>query len=132
VGFGSGSALDQSVAYVGYAANSSGSAPVGILLEDMVSYDLTRQHINYYRDEVIIGGKLAIGKKGWWVTNNIIAGATSIAIGDRAVLSSSGNITNVSIANDLNGTWNKALNPMVGRFESTLDEDGYAKVAPDL
>ena len=31
-----------------------------------------------------------------------------------------------------NGTWNKSQNPKVGRFLSTADEDGYAKVEVDL
>jgi hypothetical protein len=128
--FGSGAAMDQSAALVAYAANSSGAAPKGILLEDMVSYDLTRQHINWYRDEVQIGGKLAIGYKGYWVTSNI--STTSLAVGDYAVLGSSGTIYNVSLASEANGSWNKALNPKVGRFMSLADEDGYAKVEIDL
>ena len=128
-GYGSGAANDQSVAYVQYAANSSGAFPLGILLNDMVNYDLTRQHINWYRDEVQMGGKLTVGKKGYWVTNNLTAGAAAIAVGDIAVLTSSGNIMNIPVSASLGAaTWNRALNPLVGKFLSTLDEDGYAKV----
>jgi hypothetical protein len=128
-GFGSGAANDQSVAYVQYSANSSGAYPLGILLQDMVNYDLTRQHINWYRDEVQQGGKLAVGKKGPWVTNSLIQGAAAIAVGDIAVLTSSGNIMNIpQTATYGTTTWNKAVNPKVGQFLSTLDEDGYAKV----
>lgn len=126
--FGSGAAMDQAGNLVQYAANSSGVVPKGILLEDMVSYDLTRQHINWYRDEVQIGGKVAVGVKGYWVTNSLVQGASPIAVGDIAVLTSSGNIMNVTQAAEFSGAWNKALNPRVGRFSSTLDEDGYAKV----
>ncbi len=130
--FGSGAAMDQSAALVQYAANSSGSWPKGMLLQDMVSYDLTRQHLNYYRDEVQIGGKLAIGVKGYWTTNALVQGTSAIAVGDVAVLTSSGNIMNVTQAQEFNGTWNKSQNPRVGRFLSTQDEDGYAKVEVDL
>ena len=39
---GSGAALDQSSSLVTYAADPSGSAPIGILLNDMVDQDQTR------------------------------------------------------------------------------------------
>lgn len=130
VGFGSGGAMDQSQAYVSYPAASSGAVPVGLLLDDMVSIDLTRQHINWYRDEIIIGGKVACGKRGEWVTNMLIQGSAPIAVGDLAVLTSSGNIMNVPLANVY--TVNKALNPPVGKFMSTADEDGYARISVEL
>jgi len=41
---GSGAAMDQGAALVTYTA-ASGKAPIGILLNDMVDLDLTRQHI---------------------------------------------------------------------------------------
>lgn len=129
---GSGGAMDQSAALIQYPANSSGAFPMGILMQDMVSYDLTRQHLNWYRDEVQIGGKLLVLPKGYVTTNSLIQGASAIAAGDYAVLTSSGQIMNMSQANALNGTWNKAQNPMIGRFGSTADEDGYAKVRVEL
>ena len=42
---GSGSALDQSKALVTYASAQSGVVPIGILLNDVVNIDQTRQHI---------------------------------------------------------------------------------------
>lgn len=132
-GFGSGASNDQSVAYVQYAANSSGQVPAGLLLNDMVSIDLTRQHINYYQDQAIIGGKVTLGKRGYWVTNSLIQGPSPIAYGDMAVLTSSGNIMNLPYSYSFGvSPWNKSLNPAVGKFLSTLDEDGYAKLQPDL
>ena len=128
---GSGGAMDQSQALVQYAGASSGNIPAGLLLNDMVSIDLTRQHINWYQDQIIIGGKVTLGKKGYWVTNNLTQGAAAIAAGDVAVLTSSGNIMNVTAAAALT-TLNKAVNPIVGRFMSSLDEDGYAKVQIDI
>lgn len=127
---GSGAAMDQSVALIQYPASSSGAVVRGLLLQDMVQLDLTRQHPNFYRDEVQIGGKLAIADKGYWITNMIIPGATAaIGIGDIAVLCSSGNLTNLPAAAEWGGSaWNKALNPKVGRWTSSQDEDGYAKV----
>ncbi len=129
--WGSGAAMDQSAALVAYAANSSGASPRGMLLNDMVNLDLTRQHPNWYRDEVQIGGKVSVGYKGYWVTNSLTQGVAAIVAGDLAVLTSSGNIMNITPAVAVS-TWNKALNPLVGRFMSLADEDGYAKVEVDL
>lgn len=129
---GSGSAMDQSQALIQYSANSSGQIPAGLLLNDMVSIDLTRQHINYYQDQIIIGGKLTLGKKGYWITNNLIQGPAAITNGDLAVLGSSGNIMNLPAAYEFTSSWNKAVNPLVGRFMSSTDEDGYAKVQVDI
>lgn len=127
---GSGAAMDQSQALIAYAANSSGAFPLGILLNDMVNIDLTRQHINYYQDQTIQGGKLTVGRKGYWITNSLTQGVAAIAVGDIAVLTSSGSIMNVARSSSYN--WNYALTPKVGSFLSTADEDGYAKVSIEL
>jgi hypothetical protein len=124
---GSGAAYDQSQATVGYVANSSGCRPVGILLCDVVDNDLTRMHQNYLRNEVQVGGKVSIAKKGRFVTSNIIG---TPAVGDAAHLTSSGNIMPVTIANSV--TVNRVANPYVGTFDSILDEDGFAAVNVDL
>lgn len=128
--WGSGAALDQSAALVSYQGSTSGQTVAGLLLQDMVNLDLTRQHPNWYRDEVQIGGKVLCAKKGFWVTNMLTQGSAAIAVGDLAVLTSSGSIMNVPQANSYN--WNYAVNPKIGRFESTKDEDGYAKLQLDI
>ena len=126
---GSGAPMDQSQQLIAYSANSSGAIPAGMLLNDMVNYDLTKQHINWHRDEVQQGGKLTLGLRGWWVTNKIIG---TPAAGDRAVLSNSGFVQNVSQQKFLLGQYDPTNNPPVGRFGSTLDEDGYALVRVEL
>lgn len=131
-GIGSGGAMDQSQAYIQYSANSSGQIPAGLLLNDMVSIDLTRQHINYYQDQIIIGGKLSLAKKGTWVTSNLTQGPSPIAYGDLAVLTSSGNIMNLPASYEYTPSWNKSQNPKIGKFLSSADEDGYAKVQVDI
>jgi hypothetical protein len=127
---GSGAAMDQAAALVQYAAATTGVVPAGLLLNDMVSLDLTRQHMNYYQDQTILGGKVTLLKKGYVVTNSLTQGVAAIGVGDVAVLTSSGNLMNVSNANSF--TINKAVNPIVGKFMSTADEDGYAKVQIDI
>jgi hypothetical protein len=131
--FGSGAALDQGAALVTYSASSTGVRPVGMLMGDMVNYDLTRQHINFQRDEVQMGGKVRLMKKGWAVTNNVVG---TPAVGDDAVLTSSGSVLPINVVNtsatNYTASPNYALRPKVGYFGSTKDEDGYAKLFVDL
>jgi len=124
---GSGAAMDQGTALVTYTA-ASGKAPMGILLNDMVNLDLTRQHINQHKDEVQKGGKVTILRKGYVVTSNL-ACATAPSAGEPAFVTLGGNIANSgsNIADD-SGT----ANTPVGIFLSSMDQDNYAKVEIDL
>tara|TARA_R100000664_G_scaffold8047_2_gene13425 strand:+ start:7413 stop:7904 length:492 start_codon:yes stop_codon:yes gene_type:complete len=125
---GSGAAMDQGGALVTYAALPSGKIPVGLLVNDMVNIDLTRQHINQHKDEVQKGGKVTLIRKGYVVTNNI-EGTTPTA-GAPAYVAHSGNISIADLSND--DTDADGSTRIVGRFLSTVDEDGYAKVYIDL
>ena len=120
---GSGAAMDQSTALVTYAATGSGKVPMGILLNDMVNLDLTRQHINWYKDEVQKGSKVTLLRKGFVVTNKI-QGATPAA-GDNVFVAHSGNMSKTDIVG--HGT-----QPVIGVFLSGLDQDGYAKIEVNL
>ncbi len=66
---GSGASMDNGAALVTYSAAPSGKVPMGLLLNDMVNIDLTRQHLNQHKDEVQKGGKVTLLTKGWVVTN---------------------------------------------------------------
>lgn len=120
---GSGAAMDQSVQLATYAASPSGSKPIGVLINDMVSLDLTRQHLNQYKDEVQIGGKVTIWEKGEVVTNRIQPGIT-ITAGQTAYLHASGYVSNTNFLDHTNN--------VVGRWMSLKDQDGYAKLAVNL
>ena len=125
---GSGAAMDQGAALVTYAAQPSGKVAVGLLVNDMVNIDLTRQHLNQYKDEVQKGGKVTLLQKGYVVTNNLEGTAPSA--GNAAFLAHSGNLaTSDTIADD---TDTNGHGRIVGRFLSGVDEDGYAKVYIDL
>lgn len=113
---GSGVSLDQAVNVVTYAANSSGKVPIGMLQNDVVNYDLTRQILNVHKDEVQIGGKVTLTKKGWHVTDMIVG---TPAAGGSGYLSSSGYIQTVAATS--------LVNPYVGRFMTTKDQDNFAK-----
>ena len=94
---GSGAAMDQGEALVTYAAVPSGKVPVGLLLNDMVNIDLTRQHLNQHKDEVQKGGKVTLLRKGYVVTDNIQG---SPSAGDPAYVAHSGNLAASDLSND--------------------------------
>ena len=119
---GSGAAMDQSEQLASYVAAPSGEAPLGILICDMVNLDLTRQHENWYKEEVQQGGKVTIWPKCTVVTDRIYPGQTPTA-GQTAYVVHSGYIGN----SDFIGG-----NLVVGKFLSTKDEDGYCKVSVNL
>lgn len=116
---GSGVSLDDANNVVTYAVNPSGAVAKGILVQDVVNVDLTRTHVNFYKNETVAGRKVTLVRKGWIVTNAIIG--TPVA-GNPAYLGASGNIAVVQAAGA----------PAVGKFETTKDADGYAKVSIDL
>ena len=118
----SGAAMDQGGNKVKYG---TAGVPVGILLNDVVNKDLTRTHLNQYKDDVQKGGKVTVLTRGWVVTNMIETSIDPVA-GDIAYVSASeaGDLTNVAPG----GSGSLA----VGRFMSQKDADGYAKVYVNL
>mgnify|MGYP003627822493 FL=1 len=121
---GSGAAMDQSLALVSIQGATGSVIPVGVLLNDVVDIDLTRQHINWHKDEVQKGGKVSILKKGYVVTDQIEGTPTAgaLAFMDDA---DTGKFAVAASIDDGEYT-------AVGRFMSTTDEDGYAKVEVNL
>lgn len=120
---GSGAAMDQSQSLVSYPITSSGKTPIGVLLNDMVDIDLTRQSLNRYKNEVQKGSKVTLLRKGYVVTNKIQG--TPVA-GGNVYVAHSGNVS----PTDLVG--GDEPNPVVGTFLSSMDQDGYAKVEFNL
>jgi hypothetical protein len=128
---GSGAAMDQGAALVrGSGAAASGTIPIGLLLNDVVNLDLTRTHINWHKDEVQLGGKVAVLRRGVVVTN-VISGSAGVAAGEDAYYtaatfgSETNKFTNVNESDQEEDT-------RVGRFLSSEDEDGYVKVEINL
>tara|TARA_B100000085_G_scaffold257498_1_gene258854 strand:+ start:642 stop:1100 length:459 start_codon:yes stop_codon:yes gene_type:complete len=116
---GTGAAMDQG-ANLCVKSDSSSAKPLGILLNDVVNKDLTRTHLNQYKDEVQKGGKVTILRKGYVVTNNI-TDLGNVDAGDPAYQceTTAGNIAT-------SGT------NLIGAFLSAEDADGYAKVEVNL
>ncbi len=115
---GSGQALDQSTAVVAIPTGQAPSTtnPAGLLLCDVVNYDLTRQPLNEHKFEVQIGGKVQVARRGVFVTNQI--SGTPAGKGNTAYYTSLGLLTETDPGHG----------PPVGRFLSKKDNDGYAKV----
>lgn len=115
---GVGGMMDDSNALVKLAdnANGSGEVPAGMLLGDVVNYDLTRQHINQYKRESQVGGKVRIIRGGVF-TVNTFAASYDPAPGDPLYFTTNGKITSTST----NST-------QIGRALGSKDSDGYAKI----
>ena len=96
----------------------SGTFPAGVLLNDVVSLDLTRQHINWHKDEVQVGGKVAILRRGTVVTNRVTGAPYQ---GQAAYYGVSGILTTTS-----------TNSVKVGSFLSSVDTDGYVRVGINI
>ncbi len=122
---GSGVAMDDGNAKVTVAATASGSKPVGVLLNDVVNLDLTRQHINFHQDEVQKGSKVTLLQVGQITTDSITG---SPAAGDPAYLGASGLFSSTAPTDA--GTEDEYYR--VGRFLSSKDANSYCKVAVNI
>lgn len=116
---GSGAAMDNSSAVATVAAEASGNVALGILLNNVVNIDQTRQELNAHQDEVQQGGKVTILTKGFVVTDQISGTPTT---GQSAYAADSGLI---SASQDGDST-------LIGRFLSVKDGNGFAKVSVNL
>ena len=119
---GSGQALDSSNQVVQYVTDPSGYTAVGILMQDFVDIDLSRQMLNPYKEEEVIGKKCTVMRKGEVTTNMIVTNSATGTIPAIAYAGPSGLITQTASTG----------RPTIGKFMSRVDADGYAKVYIDL
>ena len=94
---------------------------MGILLNDVVDLDLTRQHINWHKDEVQKGSKVTLLRQGQ-VTTDMIVTAAAPGVGSGVYIGVSGLLTTVVAA----GATSNGIS--CGRFLSSKDADGFCKV----
>ena len=121
--------MDQSsnsVTYDGISVGGSGAAKVaGILVNNVVNKDLTRERLNEHKDEVQVGSKVVVHTRGWLLTNMLSSGTPAkgnTCYADLQATNSGHNLTPIAHVGGV------AARPVVGRFQSAADEDGYAKV----
>ena len=117
---GSGVAMDGSGNIVTYAANPSGKIVAGLVLQDVVTLG-TYERKNPYKDETLKNGKVALLTKGWVVTDMVYPSTTPTA-GAVAYVGQSGLLTPTSYAGAV----------VAGRFETSLNEEGFLKFSIDI
>ena len=128
---GSGAAMDNSNQRVVNGTGDAGgiaqanylNRAAGILLNDVVNLDLTRQHLNFHKDEVQLGSKVLLLKRGTVVTNAISGTPAAANIGQPLYVTGDGFLGATASANG---------GPRVGRLLSIKDADGYCKVDIDV
>ena len=101
---------------VTYAASATNKVPAGILLNDMVPVEFVTGMTGRQgqRDEMPVGGKCTLLRRGWITTNKI----SGTPVGsEKAYVGASGLITPTSGG------------APIGRFMGSKDEDGYARVS---
>jgi len=119
---GSGVAMADTQNVVAYVANPSGTVAKGILVHPVnPPLSATRDFINFENQETRPGDKVTLIRKGWVVTDMLVSGITPSA-GDAAYLAGTG----------LMGTTQATGAPQVGRFEGSVDANGFAKVYMDI
>jgi len=105
----------------------SGLIPLGISLSEVVNIDQATAFLNPFKSQLQTGDKVAIGVKGDFRTNMlygaaVATGATYPVVAYAAI---SGLLTDQS--GYAGSGW-----PVVGKFLSRRDADGYARVRIDL
>ena len=109
-----GEGMDDPDATVSLPSGASGN-PAGVLMNDVVNLNLTRQHLNHHVDETQVGNKVDLLRRGFIRTNMVVDGDTPSA-GDPAYYDTDGLFT-TSTGSD-----------QVGVFVSNLDAEGYVEV----
>lgn len=121
---GSGVALGDSAGVADLFANPSGHSPAGMLMNDMVNIDQTRFHKNFHKDEVQVGNRCTLLKKGRLTTDQV-TGAPAAA--GTAYLTANGQLTPT-----LSATGGLVATPRVGQFRGGVDESNFVTVDIDL
>jgi len=129
---GSGAAMDDAAALVIRPSTvyASGQYPIGLLLCDVVSGDLTKTHLNQHKDEVQVGSKVTLLQRGKVVTN-VISGTVTAGYGAYASATASGALCALLDNNGLL-TATPGTIKRLGTWLSNKDADGFAKVSINL
>jgi len=122
-GDGVGASLDDADATVVLPTGQqpSGTSPAGMLVCDVVNKDLTQTRLNEHKNEIQIGGKAHLMRRGTFLVDTLKSGDTPGA-GDKAYMDNAGDFTT-------DGSTDK---PQVGRFLGAVDTDGYVLVEVNI
>lgn len=109
-----GAGMDNPASTVSVPLGASGN-PAGVLMNDVVDLNLTRQHINWHQDQVQVGNKVDVLVRGVVRTDQLKTGDTPSA-GDPAYYDTDGEFTTT------------ATSDQVGVFQGPKDADDYVEV----
>jgi len=121
---GSGAAMDDALAKVA-TVSAYTDKPAGLLLNDVVNINLTRQQYNAHKDEMQLGSKVTLLRRGTVVTDQI---SGTPVVGEQAYFGLDGKLVTRSQYPGTTGFNNDPVGSQVGRFLSVKDSDGYVKV----
>ena len=113
---GSGASVGDTSGTVGViAAASSNNKFAGVTEHPHVTLDTTKYDLNRLKHEQLVNRPVTLMTQGFVVTNQI---SGTPAIGNDVFLAANGTVSPVQVVGS----------QKVGKFESKLDEGGYAKV----
>lgn len=121
---GSGITLGDTAAVADLVADPSGYKVAGVLLNDFVDIDQTKYHRNWHKDEMVIGERANILRKGRVTTNKVTGSPTA---GSTAYLTANGVFTPT-----VSATGGTVATPKMGEFRGAKDESGYATIDINL
>lgn len=119
---GSGAVMGDTHGVAALKTDPSGFKFLGILLTDFVNIDETTTHVNWYKEQQVVGDVANILRKGWVYTNEVDSSAPTD--GDTAYLTASGVFTKTSLG--------AAATPQAGVFRGKIDADGFIKIEINL
>lgn len=100
-----------------------GTAPIGVLLDDVEPMNFDRHGEYRNRMVVDVGSVVGLGAKGDYETNLIVG---TPAPGNPAYLAASGHVSPTQLTDGI------TLAPLVGRFRTAKNANGFALVHVDL
>ncbi len=119
---GSGFTQGQGFGNVGtveFATLASGAVPVGVTLQSVENHQSQEPaRRNFNKNVTYPSMKIALARRGWLVTNRINGTPTAgdvAYVGPSGLISTTGGVDGDGIA-------------VIGRFETTEDSDGFARV----
>ncbi len=116
--------MDNASKTVSYVANPSGRKPMGVLMQTVKDYDTSDVPTNFQNYNVVpLNSKVALARKFRGRVNNLHPATTgSITPAATMYLGPDGKYTTLSTSGY----------PVVGRFESAVDTDGFCDVSVNI
>lgn len=119
---GSGTIQGDTAGECDLVADPSGYKFAGLLLNDVVSRDLTLYKLNQHKDEVPLNSRVRLLRGGVVITNNLKSGDAPTD-GEIAYLTANGEFTKT-----VSATGGVVATPVAGVFRGLKNESGYVPI----